>query len=277
VWLRPKASILIRSFLFRIWEYRLKENPILRKPVFLVGCPRSGTGITARLLARHPSTAVWSEASQVWDPFHYYDPYAEHHWSVDMVTQQDATRLHRQFEFYRRMNRKERFANKHPRNSVRIEYIDAIFPDALFIHVIRDGRAVANSIVRRIQKEPFRQNIPFGNFCKPPNWRKWLRDDPVEQAALQWKEIVGFARSKKKRLGGRYHEFRYEDMCLMPQEVFASVFQFAQLPVSRNILSRIPKRLTNMNFKYKEQLAPTQIDTINLAQKALLKDLHYDV
>ncbi|MFX0201770.1 MAG: sulfotransferase [Candidatus Hodarchaeota archaeon] len=260
---------------YHIWKYRLKEDPILDEPIFMIGCPRSGTSISVRLFATHHWVANWSEAGQIWDPTGYYDPDAEHCWGSEMVTKEAAKRLHSKFEWYRQTHNKRRFVNKHPRNSVRIEYIREVFPDALFVHVIRDGRAVVNSILKRIQQEPRRQKIPFGGFCKPPNWRQHLRDDPVEQVALQWREIVRYILGKKEELGTRYCEFKYEDLCLMPRDVISSAFEFAGLPASDEFLSRIPISLENMNYKYEEEFSPAQIDTINTIQKDLLRVLGY--
>jgi len=262
---------------FRVFQWRSKGHPTLKEPIFLIGCPRSGTTIGVRLFATHPWVANWSELGHIWDPTNYYDPDAEHYWNADMVTEQAARRLHARFEYYRHKSGKPRFINKHPRNSVRIDYMREIFPDAFFIHLIRDGRAVVNSIITQTPRKPTRQGIPFANFCKPPNWRQFLRDDPVEQAALQWREIVGYVLGKRSELGDRYHEFKYEDMCSTPREVFASAFEFAGLPVSDAFLSGIPERLENRNFKYEEKFSQAQLDTINTIQKDLLQELGYKV
>lgn len=266
----------IDSLLFHIWALK-REHPTLEKPIIMVGCPRSGTSIAVELFATHPWVANRSEAGQVWDPDHYYDPNAHHHWGAEMVTEEGARRLHAKFEYYRQRSGRKRLVNKHPRNSVRIDYIRQIFPDAFFIHVIRDGRAVVNSIINKTQREPTRQRIPFGNFCKPPHWRQFLRDDPVEQAALQWREIVRYVLSRRHELGARYQEFKYEDMCSMPRETFASMFEFAGLPVSDEFLARIPKQLRNMNYKWKEQLSSEQIASIDAVQEELLEELGYDI
>lgn len=243
----------------------------------MIGCPRSGTTISVKLFAVHPWVANWSEAGRIWDPAGYDDPGADHCWGTDRVTEEASRRLHSRFEWYRRRQRKQRFINKHPRNSVRIDYIRAIFPDALFIHVIRDGRAVVNSIVKRIERDQDRRPLPFGDFCKPPEWRRYLREDPVEQAALQWREITGYILSRRSELGARYHEFKYEDMCREPRRVLASAFEFAGLPVTDEILVRIPERLENMNYKFREALTPAQVATVNGIQKALLEQLGYPI
>ncbi|HEX6384565.1 MAG TPA: sulfotransferase [Anaerolineae bacterium] len=275
--IRSTTKKQINSLHYHIWKYRAKEEPVLKEPIFMIGCPRSGTTISVKLFATHPWLANWSEAGRVWDPAGYDDPSADHCWSADSVTDEDVRRLHSKFEWYRQFHKKRRFINKHPRNSVRIDYIRKIFPDALFIHVIRDGRAVVNSIVKRIERDPERQHIPFGDFCKPPDWRQYLRDEPVEQAALQWREITRYVLDKRDELGDRYYELKYEHMCQEPREVFAAAFEFAGLPVSAEFLAGIPERLRNMNHKYEENLSATQIATINTIQEELLETLQYPV
>jgi hypothetical protein len=265
-----------RGLLFNIWR-QFNRHPVSEKPVFIIGCPRSGTSVTADLFTAHPHVANWSEAGEIWDPDTYYDPQANHHWDASMVTKEDAARLHAWFEYYRQPRGKQRFMNKHPRNSVRIGYIDRVFPDAFFIHVIRDGRAVVNSIVNKIQKDPFRQEIPFGNFCKPPQWREFLRDDPVEQAALQWREIVRFILDQRENLENRYYELRYEDLCRDPRGTLASVFSFVELLATEETMASLPQSLKNMNFKYRGQLSTEQIDAINEVQGTLLRELGYRV
>jgi hypothetical protein len=265
-----------RGLLFNVWR-QFNRHPVSKKPVFIVGCPRSGTSITADLFATHPHVANWSEAGEIWDPDTYYDPQANHHWDASMVTKEDAARLHAWFEYYRQRRGKQRFMNKHPRNSVRIGYINRVFPDAFFVHVIRDGRAVVNSIVTEIENEPFRQEIPFGNFCKPLNWREFLRDDPIEQAALQWREIVRFVLNQRGKLKGRYYELTYEDLCRDPRGTLASAFSFVELLATEEVMANVPRSLKNMNLKYQAKLSKDQIETVNEVQGAMLRELGYRV
>src|SRR5687767_8932943 len=43
----------------------------VRRPIFIIGCARSGTTLVNSLFAAHPEVAVWSEANDVWDPSWY--------------------------------------------------------------------------------------------------------------------------------------------------------------------------------------------------------------
>lgn len=260
---------------FSYWKFKQKKTPVLKKPVFFIGCPRSGTSIAVRLFSQHPMVANWSEAGEVWDPYSFFDPDADHHWSAEKASQDEIKRLHTIFEYYRQKNKKTRFVNKHPRNSVRIDYIKKIFPDAYFIHVIRDGRAVVNSIVNLINNDPSRGKIPLGGFCKPLNWRGILRDDLVIQSAMQWRDIVKYICEKKDELGDHYYEYKYEEMCENPIDIFSSVYEFVGLPRNKEDLSEIPDQLTNMNDKYKKSFSSEQIESINAIQNELLRQLEY--
>lgn len=249
----------------------------LERPIFMIGCPRSGTSVSAVLLARHPDVAHFSEAGEVWDPHHYGDPDADHHWTAEDVTQDEAARLHDRFEFARRLRRGDRLFNKHPRNSVRVEFLQAVFPDAVFVHVIRDGRAVVHSLLEMIEREPERKQVPMGGFCKPPDWRDYLRDDPAEQAALQWREVVRHVLNRRAWLGGSYFEYRYEDLCQDTRGVLAQVLVFAGLRADAAVLDRMPERLPSRNFKWRQALTAAQIETINNIQSTLLLQLGYEV
>ncbi len=273
----PLAALHAAGYelVYRLWLLTGGHKARLERPIFMIGCPRSGTTVAADIFARHPDVAHLSEAQEIWDPRRHLDPEADHHWTAAAVTPADARRLHTRFEFHRRLRRKARFLNKNPRSSVRIDYIRAVFPDAVFLHVIRDGRAVAHSILREMHRSSLRQRFPFGNFCKPPNWRALLRPDPAEQAALQWREVVRHVLGQRAALGAGYHEFLYEDFCQNPRQVLAHAYGFAGLRVDEEVLKRLPARLDSQNFQWRASLQPTQIETINRIQRELLEELGY--
>ena len=260
---------------YRVWLLAGGRQAHLERPIFMIGCPRSGTTVAVELFARHPDVANLSEAQEIWDPRRHLDPEADHHWTAAEVTPEDARRLHTRFEFHRRLRGQARFVNKNPRSSVRLGYIRAIFPDALFLHVIRDGRAVTHSLLREMRRNSLRQRFPFGNFCKPPNWRALLREDPAEQAALQWREVVRHVLAERPALGASYHELRYEDLCQNPRQVLAHAYGFAGLRVDEKALKRLPARLDSQNFQWRTALSAGQIETINRIQEEQLRQLDY--
>ena len=115
----------------------------------------------------------------------------------------------------------------------------------------------------------------MGRFCKPPNWRDLLRNDPVEQAALQWREVVLHILTKRQELGESYHEFKYEDLCQDCRGVLGDAFAFAKLHNGVDVLELLPERLGSQNFKWQRSLDQEQIETINRIQAPLLREFGY--
>jgi len=96
----------------------------------------------------------------------------------------------------------------------RIEYLSSIFPDAIFVHVIRDGRAVVESLLR----VPFwRDSYRF----REPAWRGGLTDDdlaawrrdgasPLALAGMQWEAVLRITRREARQfVPERYAEVHY--------------------------------------------------------------------
>ena len=156
----------------------------LKQPLFIVGCGRSGTTIVYELLCEHPDLAWFSSHAERWPAFPQLEALTklrdigairrspsrlvpspvEGHDLWDRVGPQDARhrnapltaaeldaehvqRVRDLVAAHVRYHRGRRFINKNTRNSRRVLYLDAIFPDALFLHVIRDPRAVVASLL----------------------------------------------------------------------------------------------------------------------------------
>jgi len=274
---RPTVRHLIYEPGFYLWQYIAGRGARLERPIFLIGSPRSGTGISSDMFGRHPDVANLSDAHMIWDPRRRFDADADNDWTPNDVTAEDAARLHARFEYHRRFHAKQRFLNKNPRSSVRIDYIRAIFPDAVFVHVIRDGRAVVASMLELVRRRPHLKHLwdaPMP-FAHPPNWRTLVREDKAEQSALQWRAIVNTVLSKRAELGSAYHEFKYEELCEDPREVLGAAFRFAGLGADNEVLARLPARLDSQNYKWKQQLSLQQVETIMRVQAPLLEALGY--
>ena len=112
--------------------------------VVLLGAARSGTTLLAEhLLADHPDVAYWGEPNHIWRLGTLYR-------KTDVRSGADATperidRIRRHFREYLDQSDGQILLEKSPANCLRIPFIRRVFPEAVFIHLIRDGRDVAIS------------------------------------------------------------------------------------------------------------------------------------
>ena len=110
------------------------DDQILQKPVIVLGAPRSGTSFLGRVLGKHRSLFYLREPRLTWS-------YANDAKS-DMLRSQDARpavvrHIRRTFAEQIRAAHKTRMLEKTPRNALRMAFIDQIFPDAIYIHILR--------------------------------------------------------------------------------------------------------------------------------------------
>ncbi len=115
----------------------------LDRPIIILGSVRSGTTLLGNVLKQHPDICYWEEPKHIWRHRHAYRRH-------DVLSAADATPaikryITTQFAQYLAASGKSRFLEKTPSNCLRVPFIRAIFPDALYIHLIRDGRASAVS------------------------------------------------------------------------------------------------------------------------------------
>lgn len=152
--------------------------------------------------------------------------------------------------------------------------MNKLFHDALFIHILRDGRAVVHSILKRREKAG---NIYSWWGAKPKNWKKLLHYEPVQQAALQWKYIIETIWEDAKLLGSRYLLVRYEDFVANPTKILQKLFDFIDLDYERveKELKLHAKEIKDMNWKWRKNLSKEEIDKINECIGEKLAELGY--
>lgn len=268
----------------------------IHAPIFIIGCPRSGTSVFYEKLAQHPDLAFISratkkvpsselvtrllllarrnfqptEAENVWGKFSHGD---DHSLGRDDATPRARRYLHAVVRTHLAIFGKPRFLAKCPRNSVRVEFLDAIFPDAIFVHIVRDGRAVAHSIMRSRLKE---EGAYWGT--RPPGWRALEGLPLIEAAALQWKLITEHAlRSAQALPPERYIELRYEDFTARPVEVLHAVAAKCGLAWDPAFLKTLVGDIENRNFKWRENLKPDEVERLHALIGDVLTRLGYEL
>ncbi|CAN5699222.1 sulfotransferase [soil metagenome] len=179
-------------------------------PFFVVGSARSGTTLLRLMLNAHPDVAVPPESRFITELYTEEEVDAEatlralgdHHrfgaWelSLDDVrrelgrtgTVRFVDVISAAYRAYTKAHGKTRWGDKTPRYVEHIPLISGLFPDARFVHLVRDGRNVALSYA----------DVPFG-------------PKTVGQVAELWGGRVAAGIAAGRRLGGdRYLEVRYE-------------------------------------------------------------------
>ena len=104
----------------------------------------------------------------------------------------------------------QRWAETTPDHLLYLHRIKETIPDALVIHIIRDGRDVALST----DKQGYIRRLP------------WDRTPSKMAAGLYWDWVVTNGRRDGRDLGDDYIEVHFEDLIREPQETLARLGQF---------------------------------------------------
>lgn len=187
---------------------------------FFVGCARSGTSILGELLAQHPAVNYLGEQNQhLWHKWYQRD---HHRLYGDDATSEIKTALRDHFEGLPG----DLVVDKCPPNSLRVPFLAAVFPGAIFIHIIRDGRDVACSLMPGIGGESW-------NHLKPPAWRALMMDcQGIERCARLWQMVVETTLDDLKQIKPRHFTINYEDLVRQPALVLNALQYHLRLPFS---------------------------------------------
>ncbi|MGA8273664.1 MAG: sulfotransferase [Candidatus Sulfotelmatobacter sp.] len=169
----------------------------------------------------------------------------------------------------------ERWAECTPDHLLYIERIKQTIPDALIIHIIRDGRDVALSLDKQ----------------------KWIRPLPgdskrhLEAAALHWEWVVQRGREAGRKLGADYCEISFEDLVLDPRPVLERLSGFIEHDLNYDRIQEAAIGSVaepNTSFqngaetgafnpvaRWKETLSPEQMRTMDTLIGDTLSELGY--
>lgn len=280
------------------------------KKLFIIGCPRSGTTWTGLLLARHPSIVACMETSVMqmvasftkWSGFGEKTEDSRYIHSVVVYNSEESTTtppvggpphfvaMHQPDELrafcisvaeqayanaFQHKPSATLLVDKTPQNLLYGEYIAKLFPDACFLHVVRDPRSVVLSI--RHGADDFIE--------------KWPRD--AGEGARYW--LKDFERARKvAKYTRNYREVRYEAMIENPARELAGLLAWLGIPaddawiqaaVDASSMKEMQKGVagTPKNFfrkgaaaGWKEELPADDITTIESILQEQMSELGYE-
>jgi hypothetical protein len=188
-------------------------SPLHGKAIFLVGAPRSGTTWLHQMLAVHPDVSTSGESHVFCEGFATlfanHDDTDSHMNLSTWVSRAELLQLTRQFVdalFTTVRDRVRpsatRVLDKTPDHVPHAALLAEVYPDASFVHIIRDGRDMASSAHSL--------------------WSSWgTAYKGMGDAAAVWASAIADIRENLSGL--RYHEVRYEDLVAAPAEHLRAV------------------------------------------------------
>jgi len=146
------------------------------------------------------------------------------------------------------------------------------FPDAGFIHLVRDGRAVAWSYAKKqLQKiKEYPEVYQAHGYDLGVNAL-------VEKFSAHWKQHILEIEKCKKTLqinAENLIEIKYEEFCKEPQKTFKKILEFMSLEYEDSLDSEINK-IKNMNYKYQTEMPPEEILKIQKIMTPILQQKGY--
>jgi hypothetical protein len=207
-------------------------------PLFVLGVSRSGTTLLRVILDRSPGIAIPDETFFIPQLAHRHPRTVDAErflddlrrlprlaaWDVpadDLAAQlrpgmRTGEAIAAAFSAYAAKHGKPRWGDKTPQYMRHLELIDRLFPNAQYVHLIRDGRDAALAFL----------DMPEGVVTKT-----WAHSRSAAGFACEWRTEVRRARGLGARVGpGRYHEVLYEDLVADTDGVIRAVCTFAGLP-----------------------------------------------
>jgi hypothetical protein len=275
--------------------------------VFFVGCPRSGTTLLRRIGDSHQELAIIGELRwlpRYWErrvgitpegivtsdlldalladrrfPMLALAPERVAELITDGRPKHFAQFVRELFDLHGQVKGKRLVGEKTPGYVRSLPTIHTLWPHAKIVHLIRDGRDVALSVL-----EWSRARRIVGRF---PTWA----EDPVVTTALWWELAVRLGREAGAHLGSRrYYELRYEALVADPEGECRKLCDFLALAYDPAMLrfhegrtraksglsaKKAWQPITPGLRRWQDQMAPHDVGRFEAAAGPLLDELGY--
>lgn len=221
-----------------------------RAPVFVLGSPRSGTTLLYDMLLSAGGFAIYLAESNV---FNLLAPrfgdlssrasrarlmqawlgsklFRASGLQAEVVSRRVLQDCHNAGDFLRIVMEEIcasqgalRWAENSPEAMLYLPAIKQLIPEALVIHIIRDGRDVANSLGQLLYVRPF----------------PWEKLHSVIGCGLYWEWILQHGRRFGQSMSADYMEVRFEELLVRPQETLDQIGRFIDQPLDYEIVQRV--------------------------------------
>jgi len=297
-----------------------KYRDLIKKPIFIIGVPRSGTTLVHSILCAHKKLVWFSDVDiKNWlsdDQQYYYENFfkwiksknKKHPMSEEAlfvlgkkigpgikqfgIPPKNSSKIPIEGEIFWRkyfgtdyvkdipldmkillvkelskfIGSKSRFIAKAPNHCARLFALRKIFPDCKFINVVRDPRAVVNSMMERLEKE--------GKFELGIDSVKFEELEKIERFSWIFNALTDYVHEFYMQYSDNFLTIYYEDLIANPKKVVQKILKFCDLETKsvEQLLPNIKKDTLN---KWKKNLSSQDERKIFNILGSSLKNMKY--
>jgi hypothetical protein len=260
----------------------------INEPIFIIGNNRSGTNILYKLFTEHQDTAYFENYSSryykrpnmfkfipllkkyqkfrygidrpkrsegwVWDRFYTLLEYLDE----SHVTEEIKNYYYNAIKYQLKAFNASRFVSSNPRSSMRVKWLNQMFPDAFYIVISRDKKSVISSMYQVITQK----RKKWGDkFLEPPSTlrgyghvKKILDENSSDmQTCIDFYEL--YQKTLKKDLpliSDRTIHVTYEDFVKDSKNTIKKLYKFTHLEWYEKLEKLIPEHIDlNRNDRWK--------------------------
>ncbi len=216
-------------------------RPAAQRPIIVVGCSRAGTTLVYKTLSESQEIgSLQRETHDYWTGLH---PLADKNWDTHALDVSDASDQDRErvSRYFYRWTGRHRWVDKNNQNGLCVPYLQALFPDAVFVFIKRSPGDNLNSLIEGWRKPdefatwsndlPATVAVEKGTltqwcFFLADGWREYVNASVEDVAAFQYRAINQAILDAKAAIpAGQWVEVFYEDFLRDPVGTFRRVFE----------------------------------------------------
>lgn len=250
----------------------LPGEPAVDRPVFITGLGRSGTTILGILLSLYRQVGYLNEPKALWqviDPRqdingNYSSSGGQFRLGATDVTHEIVLRAHRLFARYLTLTGSRRVVDKYPELIFRVDYVRALFPDAKFVFITRNGVDAVPSVAKwserlgvksgehtddwwgrnDIKWRYLREQLILADPAYESVWPQATADlDHTNRAALEWIVTMREGLAQEQRYPGAVIRVAYEALLADPAGALRRLQSQCDLEPDLRVVDYAKKRI----------------------------------
>lgn len=239
----------------------------MHSPVFLIGTQRSGTTLLTRMMSAHSEIFIKNEVPML----QVFKPGATREEIEAAIDENVKFRHGKSIKDLLESEGKSVWGLKDPQLTEHLDALKLFLPEARFVIIVRDARAVVRSYIENA----------------------WGLGTNAYTGALRWDREVKQQLAFLKELPDTAMLLKYEDLVLKQRESLEKICSFIDVPfdeammnyanekafvaVNRQSVNTFKAPDPSIVTKWKQKLTPHEIKTINMVCHETLSEFGYEV